>query len=165
MQMRRCTTIVTRLARSFYAQGALEFQLLLDDVLIFHGVLRKAPKKPAAGMPAADFCHSVVFTNHPAVVASEGGRVYRHAGGVEMVCGACAGARCNSADVSLSSSNQSLRLILALQVLMDGPRRMALGASDSMVNMASKQRGSGEQSSVVGRARPETGGTLGTGPL
>ena len=38
----------------------LQVQLLLDGVLLFHGVLRPAPPRPGPGSAEPDFCHTVV---------------------------------------------------------------------------------------------------------
>jgi len=60
------------------ARGVQGLQVLLDDVIIWDGVLRQAPP-PASGSSKArpSFAQSLLFCAHPALVERESANVYR----------------------------------------------------------------------------------------
>ena len=60
------------------ARGVAEVDVLLDDLVIFQGVLRRAPLASAGGAAPADFAQAVLFTNDPATLAAEQAHVYNH---------------------------------------------------------------------------------------
>ncbi|GMI37559.1 hypothetical protein TrRE_jg13071 [Triparma retinervis] len=55
-------------------RGVREFEVLVDDVLVYRGNMRKAPKEGAEG--GADFGQSILFTNDPNVVKEEEGHIF-----------------------------------------------------------------------------------------
>lgn len=61
------------------ARGVQCLQVLLDDVIIWDGVLRQAPPAPAAngGKARPSFAQSLLFCAHPSLVERESGHVYR----------------------------------------------------------------------------------------
>ena len=65
------------------SRGVQAMQVLLDDVIIYDGVLRQAPPPPAAAaptskaVPSASFAQSLLFCAHPDLLARESANVYR----------------------------------------------------------------------------------------
>ena len=58
------------------SRGVSEFEVLVDDVLVYRGVMRKAPSAPVGASGRLDFGQTVLFTNDPGVVEEERHRVY-----------------------------------------------------------------------------------------
>eukprot|EP00898_Chlorokybus_atmophyticus_P004718 jgi/Chlat1/5247/Chrsp33S00385 len=62
------------------SRGVQEMEVLVDNLLVYKGFLRKAPARDPSLPPHAfppDFTQSIVFTNDEAVVAAEKQHVYR----------------------------------------------------------------------------------------
>ena len=47
---------------------AAEFDMYIDNRLVYHGYLRRAPLKPAAGAEAVDFGQAILFSDLPHIV-------------------------------------------------------------------------------------------------
>lgn len=61
-------------------RGVREFQILLDDMLIYRGILREAPSyEEATGngkREPDDFCQTILFTNDNEIIEREAKNVY-----------------------------------------------------------------------------------------
>jgi hypothetical protein len=58
------------------ARGVQSIQVLMDDVIIYDGVLRAAPSSRSSSSPPS-FAQSLLFCSHPTLLASESVHVYR----------------------------------------------------------------------------------------
>ena len=58
------------------SRGASEIEILIDDILVYRGILRKAAVAAARDGSVPDFHESIIFCNDAEVVAREESFVY-----------------------------------------------------------------------------------------
>jgi hypothetical protein len=71
------------------SRGVQNLQILMDDVIIWDGVLRIAPGPPASKSAAAasppDFAQTLLFCSHPTLLSRESARVYHEPEGQDVL--------------------------------------------------------------------------------
>lgn len=58
-------------------RGVQAMQVLMDDVIIWDGVLKPAPVRSSVGAPPPPFAQTMLFCAHPALLAQEKENLYR----------------------------------------------------------------------------------------